>query len=83
VFSSLKPSSSLITLPPVSLAISTSISLRRSPKPGSLHAADLERALARGGVEGKGALLGRHRVEDPPDDDGVRLHLRALASLVS
>src|SRR2546428_69693 len=35
VFSSLTPSSSEITLPPVRIAISVSISLRRSPNPGA------------------------------------------------
>ena len=40
-FSSLKPSSSEITLPPVSTAMSRSISLRRSPKPGAFTAATL------------------------------------------
>ena len=40
-FSSLKPSSSEMTWPPVSTAMSCSISLRRSPKPGALTAATL------------------------------------------
>ena len=35
VFSNLNPTSSLITLPPVSLATSSSIALRRSPNPGA------------------------------------------------
>ena len=35
VFSS-RPTSSLMTVPPVRVAISCSISLRRSPKPGAL-----------------------------------------------
>ena len=38
-FSSLKPTSSEITWPPVSTAMSRSISLRRSPKPGAFTAA--------------------------------------------
>ena len=33
---SVRPSSSLMTWPPVRMAISCSISLRRSPKPGAL-----------------------------------------------
>src|SRR5882762_8233991 len=37
-FSSVRPSSSEITVPPVSTAISSSIALRRSPKPGALTA---------------------------------------------
>ena len=40
-FSSLMPRSSLITWPPVRIAISSSIALRRSPKPGALTAATL------------------------------------------
>ncbi len=36
--SSLRPTSSLMTVPPVSVAMSRSISLRRSPKPGALTA---------------------------------------------
>src|SRR5690606_7324362 len=40
-FSSLRPSSSEMTWPPVSTAMSLSISLRRSPKPGALTAAQL------------------------------------------
>jgi hypothetical protein len=36
--SSLRPISSLMTVPPVSVAMSRSISLRRSPKPGALTA---------------------------------------------
>ena len=40
VFSSLRPTSSLITCAPVSTAMSCSIALRRSPKPGALTAAD-------------------------------------------
>ena len=39
--SSLRPSSSLMTLPPVSVAISWSMALRRSPKPGALTARHL------------------------------------------
>ena len=37
-FSSFSPRSSLITVPPVSTAMSPSIALRRSPKPGALTA---------------------------------------------
>ena len=37
-FSSLRPTSSLMTLPPVSTAMSSSIALRRSPKPGAFTA---------------------------------------------
>jgi hypothetical protein len=40
-FSSLMPRSSLITWPPVRIAMSSSIALRRSPKPGALTAATL------------------------------------------
>ncbi len=40
-FSSLKPTSSEITWPPVSTAMSRSISLRRSPKPGAFTAQTL------------------------------------------
>src|SRR2546422_996154 len=40
-FSSVRPSSSEITVPPVSTAISSSIALRRSPKPGALTASVL------------------------------------------
>ena len=36
--SSFNPFSSLITVPPVKIAISSSIALRRSPKPGALTA---------------------------------------------
>ena len=36
--SSLSPFSSLITVPPVNMAISSSIALRRSPKPGAFTA---------------------------------------------
>ena len=43
-FSSLRPSSSVMTWPPVRTAMSLSISLRRSPKPGALTAAHVERA---------------------------------------
>ena len=43
-FSSLMPRSSVIALPPVSIAMSSSIALRRSPKPGAFTAATLERA---------------------------------------
>src|SRR5262249_16707159 len=38
MFSSFRPKSSLINFPPVSTAMSPSISLRRSPKPGALTA---------------------------------------------
>ena len=38
VFSSVKPISSAITVPPVNTAISSSMALRRSPKPGALTA---------------------------------------------
>ena len=34
-----KPTSSEITVPPVKIAISSSIAFLRSPKPGALHAA--------------------------------------------
>ena len=37
-FSSLRPRSSLISVPPVSMAMSPSMALRRSPKPGALTA---------------------------------------------
>ena len=37
-FSSLSPSSSLITWPPVRIAMSCSMALRRSPKPGAFTA---------------------------------------------
>ncbi len=40
-FSSLMPRSSEITLPPVRIAMSSSIALRRSPKPGAFTAATL------------------------------------------
>src|ERR671931_406241 len=40
-FSSLRPTSSEMTWPPVSTAMSCSISLRRSPKPGALMASAL------------------------------------------
>ena len=40
-FSSLRPTSSLMTWPPVRIAMSWSIALRRSPKPGALTATDL------------------------------------------
>jgi hypothetical protein len=36
VFSSLRPTSSEMTWPPVRMAMSCSIALRRSPKPGAL-----------------------------------------------
>ena len=39
VFSSVNPRSSEITVPPVRIAISSSMALRRSPKPGALTAA--------------------------------------------
>ena len=38
VFSSFKPTSSLITWPPVRMAMSCNIALRRSPKPGAFTA---------------------------------------------
>ena len=38
VESSLRPASSVITLPPVRIAMSSSMALRRSPKPGALTA---------------------------------------------
>ncbi len=38
VVSKSRPTSSEITVPPVKIAISSSIALRRSPKPGALHA---------------------------------------------
>jgi hypothetical protein len=44
VFSSLRPISSVITSAPVRIAMSSSIRLRRSPKPGRLHGDGLERA---------------------------------------
>src|SRR6185437_1823216 len=40
-FSSLMPRSSLMSWPPVRMAMSSSIALRRSPKPGALTAATL------------------------------------------
>ena len=40
-FSSVRPSSSEITVPPVSTAMSSSIALRRSPKPGAFTASVL------------------------------------------
>ena len=40
-FSSSKPISSEITVPPVNIAMSCNIALRRSPKPGALTAATL------------------------------------------
>ena len=43
-FSSLRPSSSAMTWPPVRTAMSLSISLRRSPKPGRLDGGAVERA---------------------------------------
>ena len=42
--SSLRPISSLMTVPPVRMAMSRSISLRRSPKPGALTASDVDDA---------------------------------------
>ena len=39
-FSSLRPRSSAISLPPVRIAMSSSMALRRSPKPGALTAHD-------------------------------------------
>ncbi len=41
MFSSFRPTSSETTWPPVSTAMSWSIALRRSPKPGALMATDL------------------------------------------
>ena len=41
VFSSFRPTSSLMTWPPVRMAMSCSMALRRSPKPGALTATDL------------------------------------------
>ena len=38
-FSSLKPRSSLITVPPVKMAMSSNMALRRSPNPGAFTAA--------------------------------------------
>ena len=38
MFSSFKPNSSAITVPPVKIAMSSNIALRRSPKPGALTA---------------------------------------------
>ena len=40
--SSLRPTSSEITVPPVRIAMSCSMALRRSPKPGALTATDLK-----------------------------------------
>src|SRR5450759_2861705 len=40
--SSLRPTSSAMTWPPVRIAMSASIALRRSPKPGALTATDLK-----------------------------------------
>jgi hypothetical protein len=42
VFSSLRPTSSVMTWPPVRTAMSASMALRRSPKPGALMATDLK-----------------------------------------
>ncbi len=41
-FSSFRPTSSEMTWPPVRMAMSWSIALRRSPKPGAFTAADLK-----------------------------------------
>ena len=41
MFSSLRPTSSVMTWPPVRMAMSWSMALRRSPKPGALTATDL------------------------------------------
>ena len=41
-FSSFRPTSSEITCPPVRVAMSCSMALRRSPKPGAFTAADLK-----------------------------------------
>ena len=38
------PVSSMMGLPPVRIEMSSSIALRRSPKPGRLHRANIERA---------------------------------------
>ena len=46
VFSSVNPRSSEITVPPVRIAMSSSIALRRSPKPGALTAAILSEPLS-------------------------------------
>jgi hypothetical protein len=43
-FSNWRPRSSLIKVPPVNVAISPSIALRRSPKPGALTAQTFKRA---------------------------------------
>ena len=43
-FSSLMPSSSAMTLPPVRMAMSSSMALRRSPKPGAFTADAVQRA---------------------------------------
>ena len=43
-FSSLMPRSSVKHLPPVRMAMSSRMALRRSPKPGALTAHDVERA---------------------------------------
>jgi hypothetical protein len=42
VDSSLRPTSSEMTWPPVRIAMSCSMALRRSPKPGALTATDLK-----------------------------------------
>ena len=44
MLSSLSPTSSEMTWPPVRMAMSCSIALRRSPKPGALTATRVERA---------------------------------------
>jgi hypothetical protein len=71
-FSSLRPSSSAMTWPPVRIAMSLSISLRRSPKPGALTAAH---------VEGAAELVDDERRErlalDVLGDDEELLLLRA------
>ncbi len=41
-FSNLRPTSSAITVPPVRMAMSWSMALRRSPKPGAFTATDLK-----------------------------------------
>ena len=44
MFSSLMPRSSVMARPPVRIAMSSSMALRRSPKPGRLDGRDLQRA---------------------------------------
>src|SRR5260370_1291152 len=83
VWSSLRPRSSLMTWPPVRMAMSSSIALRRSPKPGALTATamDVPRSLlAMGGgvlvaLDGHGKLLDLfdHGVDSLLDAD-LELH---------